>query len=338
MFVQRMMIAAGAGALLLAAPAHAQTTLSASQTRSLEEVTTRLQEVVAQLAAEESLSAAETDELRRTLAALYRDLRDLRGGSAAVAVDSFTAPVSEDDRVQAADAAVTNDASPDAWVRFGEATVRVSPTTARFSGWQAGNDIKVSYGDTGEILLNVTNGGYSANWRLRNAYTGGVKTTVTPETDGDILLRIEDSRGTHHFMIKDGGTGPIYIKGSAGPATPSAQASGVQFSGTWFRAYRDSVTRGTLQRSEPMEWLIRQYEDDSFASSKLRDLGVVLGDLEGTPLRTEAIAVLRYNTATGERTLDFPDPRRSPAGFAAALRTLYDLQQGGQWFDFEFVR
>ena len=84
-------------------------------------------------------------------------------------------------------------------------------------------------------------------WTLSEAYNGTVKTTVKADSNGDVHLFVTDSNGTHEFLVKDGGLGPIYAKGwvygqrddyprsDNYPPAPSA-------AGVWYKNYRSAVT------------------------------------------------------------------------------------------------
>jgi hypothetical protein len=99
--------------------------------------------------------------------------------------------------------------------------------------------------------------------------------------------------------------------------------------------YRSDVTNRVLRESFPMTWLIQQYQDNSFVNSKVRNFGVVLGDLEGTPLSYDPIGKLLYQQGGRTYELDIPDPRRTPAEFAGVAKVLYDLHEAGAYYDFE---
>src|SRR5688500_18644026 len=191
-------LAALALTVLFALPALAQDAptvaaqLTTDQQQRLETALEELQDVITQLSYEDSLTRAETDELRRSLATLYRDLESLRG------------------RVAGYPDYDPDEGRSNVWTRFGDAALRLNPTTARYSGWKQGNSIRVSYGDAGIIYLTIDNSPDTARWTLRNAYRGGVQTNVKAETNGDVRLTVTDNRGTHEFLIKDGGLGPIY--------------------------------------------------------------------------------------------------------------------------------
>lgn len=301
--------------LLCCAPALAQTpTAQQTAAQELAAVMTSLERVVAQLAIRNTLTSAQTDTLRRDLAGVYTDLERVQ-----LRLGGTTPPPETENRA-------------DVWTRFGNATVTVSPSNARFTSWTADNSVELNYGDAGELLLNVRNSNYTSAWRLRDAYVGAVRTTITTQSNGDIQLRVNDTRGTHEFLVKDGGIGPIYTRGltvpDEAPFTPERIAQGV-----WFRAYRDAVQRGELQANEAMDWLIMQYQDNSFASVRLREFGVMLSELEGQPLRTNSIATMRFNREGREVALNFPDPRRSPAEFAVAAAALRELQLANRWFE-----
>ena len=286
------------------------------------EVMEQLQDVITQLSYEDNLSRSETDDLRRKLAGLYRDLEDIRGGVVAGYPD-----YNGGDRT-------------DVWTRFGEAKVRLNPATSRFTGWKTGNSIRVSYGDAGLLYLTVANGPYTARWTLNNAYSGTAHTTVKADTNGDIHLSVTDSRGTHNFLVKDGGLGPIYSRGwtypgASYPRQDSPSVPDGRTAGVWYRTYLNQVRDRMMRESAPMTWLIEQYQDNSFVNSNVRNFGVVLGQLEGTPLSTTPIGTLRYQQAGRSYKLDIPDPRRSPADFAAVAKVLYDLDKDNAWYEFD---
>jgi hypothetical protein len=312
-------------ALSLSLPATAAT---AAEEAALAAVMEELQDVITQLSYEDNLSRKQTDDLRRQLAGLYRDLENIRGDGVVAGYPDY------DD----------NDGRADVWTRFGSATLRLNPSTARFSGWKTGNTIRTSYGNGGLIYITIANVAYTARWTLTNAYSGTVNTTVKAESTGDVRLNVTDGNGTHYFLIKDGGLGPIYARGlgnsgsaQGGGSYPRNPPGGGNYSatGVWHKNYRSDVTNRVLRESFPMTWLIQQYQDNSFVNSKVRNFGVVLGDLEGTPLSYSPIGKLLYQQGGRTYELDIPDPRRTPAEFAGVAKVLYDLHEAGSYYDFE---
>jgi len=298
--------------LARAADTPARQAARAIQDSRLDIAMDKLQDVITQLAGEDTLSRAETDDLRHQLASVYRQLDDLRGK-----VDDFGPYVDQP--------------ATDEWSTFGNASVRLSNPEAQFIGWETGNTIRVGYGSPGVMYVTVENGPYTARWVLSGAYSGAVHTTVRPQTNGDVNLEVRDERGSHDFVIKDGGLGPVYIHNAQ--SSPSSADAGV-----WYRKYQAAVDHGDIASSAPMTWLIQQYDNGNYVSTAVRDLGRVLDNLEGTPLSSAPIAHLRYDRAGRTYELDVPDPRYDLNQFASFALVLYDLDQTNSRYNFEFTR
>jgi hypothetical protein len=328
--IMKALILAGFALLLAFAVAPRAMAATTDDDARIAQVMEKLQDVITQLSYDNNLTRRQTDDLRQTLAGLYRDLEDIRGDGGVVAgyPDYGT------------------DNRADVWTRFGEASLRLNPATSRFSGWKTGNTIRVGYGDAGILYFTVQNGSYTARWTLDNAYSGNPHTTVKADSNGDVHLNVTDSSGSHEFLVKDGGLGPIYSRGwsytgnSGGgtypqggygyPSVPDGRSAGV-----WYKTYRTQVKDRALRDSTAMTWLIQQYQDNSFVNAKLRDLGVVLGQLEGTPLSSSPIGTIRYQQGGRSYELDIPDPRRSPSDFSAVAKVLYDLDKANAWYEFD---
>jgi hypothetical protein len=305
------------GVALLATPALAQNV----DREELAAVMEELQDVITQLSYEDSLTRTETDNLRRTLAGLYRDLEALNGRVAGY-------PPAGDDPDY-------GEGRNSVWTRFGAATLGLEPLNARFAGWKTGNNIRVGYGQSGVIYLTIVNGAYTARWTLRHPYAGEIRSSVKAESSGDVRLTVNDDHGTHEYLVKDGGLGPVYSRNISGTGGGVVVNPGGSTSGVWYKPYRNQVSQNLLRESTPMKWLIQQYQDNSFVNARVRDLGVVLGELEGTPLSYEPIGTLRYQQAGRTYELDIPDPRRTPSEFAAFAKYLYDLDQAGRSYEFD---
>lgn len=338
----RRLIAAllATGLLVSCAVAIAASTTVQAQ-RRLEQAMSRLEDAVTTLALNRTLNQSETSALREQLAGVYNDLEEVKA-----LLDDNSAPAGGD---------------PQQWVAYSDATLDVSPPTARFSGWNRGYSVYSDFASRQSgITVLVDNVKYTAHWTIRNAYSGNVKAKASPEDNGDVLIKVIDVLGNHWFRIANGGLGPLYASakgdysgggplpgggktapnkplpegGKTAPNNPPGQG-GAQAEvpqGKWYQAYRDLVKAGQLGKSEAMEWFIDQAGRYDYESDALRDLGQACKQLEGKPA-IERVGRLMYYSAGTPKKLPIPDPRVSPADFVHAINKAYLMEQSGEWYE-----
>jgi len=331
-----------AGAAALALSLLLSSPCRASSASDIQSVMNQIEVIVTKLALDETLDAKETDNLRKQLAAIYRDLEQIRdqlpvsaGGSGGASPNPGNLPGG-------------GTANSGVWQSYSDATLDMTPAQASFSGWQSGYNIQSGFSnEAGTLRVTIDNVKYRATWNIRNAYTGNVKTSTTAEKNGDVTIVVNDDEGQHRFLIRNGGTGPLFLSaGTAGgkqvspvdgtpdkPTGPS-KPSGAPIEGKWYQAYRDLVAARQLDYSEAMEWFIDQANRYDYVNDALRDLGQKCKSIEGLGA-IEQIGVMSYYSAGQPKKLSIPDPRVSPASFVMVVNKAYILQNAGEWYKIE---
>jgi hypothetical protein len=276
----------------------------------------RLEDLIEDLDQRSALTATQTASLRRELVDIFADLEELEA-SLATSPAQPTTPTTPTTGMPQYSAT---------WKSYLDATLRIRPQSATFNGWRSNANIQLDYGDAGQLLLTVNNVDYTATWTINKAYTGSVKTSVESENDGDVIVTVQDAGGTHQYMVKDGGIGPIYARATSvagAPATPGSPGTTVT---RWYTPYREAVRRGTLEETRAMEWFIQQFQDNAYVSDDLQALGELLGDLTGVA-QSGPVAYLSYVSGGRQQQVRIPDPRRNPGTFAEAMDLIYGLDQ-----------
>jgi len=265
-------------------------------------------DIISDLAVEKKLDRGELDDLQDELAQVYRDL------------DALADRLGFD--------GVGNDPGA-GWQLYHDASFEQYPDNARFDYWTKKADIDLNWGNYGELELDVVNG-YQAECLIRDAYDGGVQASVETEYNGDIVIKIQDDLGTHEFLVKNGGLGPVYQRGR-GDYIPTKQTQPIEnmdwtgLDGSeWYSGYQGLVDAEQIEESDGMEWLIRQYDLDFYDTDDLQVLGDVLRQL---PVRSSnaPLGELTYRIGKHQREVDLPDPRFNPVGFVHSINKLYEL-------------
>ena len=97
------------------------------------------------------------------------------------------------------------------WVPYLDFTRTVEPEGAGYNGWVEQSSIDILWGDPGQMIITVTNG-YTATWKINNAYTGSPSVTVTTRQQGEMIVQVRDDNGLHEYSIRNGGIGPIFMR------------------------------------------------------------------------------------------------------------------------------
>ncbi len=306
-----------ASVLLMLPPQPAQaaeTAATRTALRDLAALRSRVMDLLDELEGENSLSSSELNQLRNELEGIYDDLRSVERGLGA-ADDGPSQPGSD-------------------WMPYTKAKVDVLPRNASFKGWQTGNSMVIRIGGDEDIYLTVTNGNYTAETELPDAYQGAVKTKATADPGGWVILSVSDMNGTREFKIANGGLGPVSVRSTGGKTTSPVQpgdSTGTAPSGKWDAKYANLVHGGQMKASASMEWLRQQVAERDYASDALRDLGEYLRQMEGESAH-ERVGVLRWFSGQSEKKLDIPDPRVDALSFVNVLNNIYALDSSDDWY------
>ena len=293
------------------------------------EIMAGVEGLVTQLAMSEELSGAEVEALRVSLATLYGQLETLSGMLEELPVGP---PLDLTE-----------------WRPYPGAVSVITPEDAEFTGWNIDSGIDLGWGDYGEVVLDIENSAYRANWTIPNAYEGEVKASVQAGPDGNVLLTITDSKGEREFRIENGGIGPIMTRtpeaedaadadsqDSADAMTaepldePEPESQPAAADPEWAAEYRTAVAAGQLESAPTMDWFINQTRTRSYESDALRDLGDAVLGLSGQPKWNEPLGIMAYYVNDQRKEMHIPDPRTYPEGFSHVINKMYILTLSDQ--------
>jgi hypothetical protein len=316
----------------------------------------KIEGLVTKLALDDSLDAQETEALRSDLAAVYRELHALKSELTPPApvepAASATNPAPATTVPDSAAAEVSEPVAPTApaadWQIYAKAKAVVTPPDAKFTGWREAADISFRWGEYGQIILQVANADYEAQWTIDEAYHGSVNVSTQTQPEGGILIQVTDDLGQHEYLLQGGGLGPLQFRqtsvNSIQPASPApvAETPVVQASApsvapapaeVWYLAYREQVANGSLTGSEALEWFISQYEAGQYADGELAELGDCLRALgsEARPI----LGRLMYTNDGQPRSIEIPDPRVNPVSFVQIMNRIFGFKASGDEFAIE---
>lgn len=356
------------------------TAIADSVEERLQAALDKIESLVTKLALNESLDEQETDALRSDLASVYRELEALKteistppAPAAPPATQQpappagIATPAAPAEAESAADPATppTTETAPapptqqqpvapeKQWLTYPKAKAVIAPADAKFEGWGEAADINFRWGGYGQIIVEIANDNYKAQWTVDDAYHGSVNVSTQSQPTGDILIQVDDSLGQHEFLLHNGGLGPFMHRvtreaDASAPAEPAAevtetaavQASAPQTpaapkapAGVWYQAYREQVAAGSLAGSEALEWFISQYETGDYESDSLALLCERLRSLE--PEVQTALGKLAYTFDGQPRSIEIPDPRTSPVSFVQIMNRILGFTRGGEQYSIE---
>lgn len=285
--------------------------------------------LVTQLATAQDLNAQEVEALRKSLATVYSQLEDLSG--------------------VLANMQVTPPADPSQWQPYADASVKLEPPDAKFSGWNVDSGIDLGWGQYGEVTLDIQNSAYRAQWTIENAYHGEVKANVVASPDGNVVLTIKDTQGTREFRIENGGVGPISMRlpeagapdetedggNAAGTETTPEVKEEAQEEPAWTAQYRAAVAAGQMENAPTMDWFIKQTMTRDYETDALRDLGDAVMSLSGQPMWDKPLGTMAYYVNDERKEMQIPDPRSYPEGFTHVINKMYILTLSEQVYSVE---
>lgn len=341
-------------ALLAGNPAWPQDVAGGAEVSPADElyrIQLELEQVITGLALEDSLDTIAVDKLRRELARLYHDLEQLANALGTTPPQAATPPP-----------------NPADWQAYSAASKQVFPADVEFSGWSQDSNLGVEMGGFGQILLRIENSYYLAEWKIQGGYSGQGTATVSANSEGDVLLRVEDSQGTREFKLSDGGLGTAFMRiledgepetlpetqlpvvesttegetvedgqgnAEADPVADAVVDPVAEIDGEWYTPYLDLVREGQLESSEAMAWFITQANVHTYETDALRDLGEALNRMGGGMGTQSAIGEFVYYLESERQTLDIPDPRTNPLGFAHIINKAFILNLEDKLFSVE---
>lgn len=293
-----------------------------SAAEQLSAIRARLLGLINDLGNRDYLTQTQIEDLRDELADIYGDLHTVELSIGGTVVDQPQPPANS-------------------WAEYKLASVQVLPASASFKGWKSGNSIDIRFGGNSDIYVTVTNGSYTAETHLPNAYKGTVKTNATADQSGFVLLDVKDDRGSHSYRIDNGGIGPVYVRGgssgdkSTSPVPPGGgDSTSIIPDGKWDGLYRDMLAGGQISASPSFEWFAAQVKKRQYVSDGLRDLGEYVRQMEGEYAHDQ-IAALRFYSSGKEKQMALPDPRVEVLDFINALNKIYALDSAGDWYMIE---
>lgn len=213
------------------------------------------------------------------------------------------------------------------WVPYSDATSSIQPAGARFDAWDRSRTFSAQT-TRSKLSLTVNNVDYRATWTVGGNFSGSPKVTVTPKSSGDLQVLVRSANTTREFLISNGGLGPIFIRSGNAVVDDSYPTRGdATVRMTWVQPYYDQISAGQLSRSAAMDWFIRQVETGDYVIPELEVFGSYLRDI---PAEVGGdIAILRYNSGAGTKTMVISDPRNSMSSFLQAINKAHAVYQSG---------